>query len=519
MPCKRKRFLRNSWKNDPNHQWLIQMNLAALVQSQTFATLLAALAPDSGLAAGKTVEARLVSLGKDGAATALINGIAIDLVLAGPEARQAPLQPGAVLTLRIDAPEEGIGLRATLLDLRPPAGDVPRPASAARPTEGLPPAIVDATAPAQNAAPVQRAQPAGPAAAAAPLPAAPLPPAGSVANPIEAANTARALAGPLLGPALARQDSMAPLFANLRVLANGSVSLVLPKPLMRLVDQILAQALPAERQPVTAAALRQAVARSGLFLEAREARKSEVPSVAAEPKAGPPQSDLKAGLTALRDMLRPLLETEPPQRTPNASDREPLATAAEAAPRPAPPRRDGPLAPQPPAEPSLAAAEKPLTIARTLLEQTEAALDRVKLAQFASLPPEPSRADASQGQRWLTEIPLALQNGIATLPLQIDREPPRRGPHEVEAPLWRVRFALDAEPLGPLQGALTLQGRAVSVSLWAEREETSRILRAAAPDLQAALATARFEDSAVDVHTGQPQARQAAAGQFLDRRS
>jgi hypothetical protein len=82
-----------------------------------------------------------------------------------------------------------------------------------------------------------------------------------------------------------------------------------------------------------------------------------------------------------------------------------------------------------------------------------------------------------------------------------------------------MRFALDVEPMGPLQGVVTLQGRAVGVSLWAEREETSLALRGAVPDLQAALSNAQFEDGTVDIHTGQPHARRAAAGQFLDRLS
>ena len=85
------------------------------------------------------------------------------------------------------------------------------------------------------------------------------------------AATPRALAGPLLGTALARQDSLAPLFANLRGLAEGSVSLVLPKPLLAAIDRVLAQAVPAERRPVTAQVLREAVQGSGLFLEARQA--------------------------------------------------------------------------------------------------------------------------------------------------------------------------------------------------------------------------------------------------------
>lgn len=518
------------------------MNLAALVQSQTLATLLAALAPGAGLEPGKTVEARLLSLGKDGTATALIDGVKIDLVLAGPEVRQAALQPGTTLTLKIEAPEDGgRGVRATLLAARP-AGEALTPPAQLVPVDG--PRREPALAPLALET-GRSAKPSAPEVAAPGLPASTPRLAGtssSTSSPVpatvaaspapaqllqsEAAPSPRALAGPLMGEALARQDSLAPLFANLQVLANGTISLVLPKPLMGLIDQILAQAMPAERRPVTGQGLKQAVARSGLFLDAQEAR---LPSRASDrPEAAAPgvspHTDLKAGLRALGDMLRPLVVPDAAAPGLNPAGAEPrtaeqAASEPEAHIRPSPPRRDGALAPQSIAEPSLSAGEKPLVIARTLLDQTEAALDRVKLAQFASLPPEPNRPEVAQGQRWVTEIPLAFQAGTAILPLHIEKDPPRRGPSGVEAPLWRVRFALDAEPMGPLQGVVTLLGRAVSVSLWAERERTSQFLRGAAPDLQAALANAQFEDGTVDIHTGQPQARRATAGQFLDRLS
>lgn len=558
------------------------MNLAALVQSQTFATLLSALATESGIAVGKTLEARLLTLDDDGNATALVNGVKVALVLSGPEAKQAPLQPGATLILRIDAPDEAGGaLRATLLETRPPAAGMTTPAQqapvdGALPSRGAAPtptplpaggipsstpagspgvqppvgqapvspqlapaAIILAGRPAPIVQPAQ-AESMGPAVIVAPRPvqgsqpaaagaaaqASPTPPAAPATSP-------RALAGPLLGQAIGRQDSLAPLFANLRHLANGSVSLVLPKPLLQVAEQILAQAMPAERRPITQQVLQTAIARSGLFLEAREATAAPMRQAdgGGNPPAGNigPQLDLKAGLRALKEMLQPLVEPEMAQAAPRESARPALARALvgeayganqeQQAPRPAPPRRDGALAPQPIAEPSLGAGEKPVVIALTLLEQTEAALDRVKLAQFASLPPEGPRAETQQNARWLTEIPLAFQAGTAIMPLQIERDPPQRGPAGVEGPIWRMRFAFDVEPMGPLQGVVTLQGRAVGVSLWAEREETSRALRGAVPDLQAALAIAQFEDGTVDIHTGQPQARPAGAGQFLDRLS
>ena len=57
------------------------------------------------------------------------------------------------------------------------------------------------------------------------------------------------------------------------------------------------------------------------------------------------------------------------------------------------------------------------------------------------------------------------------------------------------------------------------MTLWAERDETSQILRCAAPGLESALLHADFASGAVDVHTGQPRVMQPTAGQFLDRLS
>jgi hypothetical protein len=504
--------------------------LAALIKSQNLATLLATMTGNGGLAAGKTVEAKLVSVDQGGNATALVNGVKVALVLAGPEARQAALQPGAGLMLKLAAPAEpGAPLQATLVGIRPAQAN----SSNASPAAGQPPV---GTTPSTPQSP-QAATPAAVAAATTQAAAAPaalqagraIPAANTPVTPQSAPAAPRAVAGPLLGAALGRQDSLAPLFANLGSLAQGSVALTLPKPLMALVDQILAQRLPtAETRPVTAETLKAAVARSGVFLEARQAA-GEAPT---------PQTDLKAALQSLRDLLKPAVEGAPaarpqlplpgeatneaapqPGRSAMRSTPEQDATAsAPTKPRPAPPR-DGLLTPQPAAEASLTNAARPAAIAQTLFGQAEAALDRIALAQYASLPQEAARLDQQPPARWLTEIPLALPNGTAVLPLEIERDPPQSGSATPDAPLWRVRFALDVEPLGALQGVVTLQGRAIGVSFWAEREDTSRLLRQATPDLETSLLRSRFDSAEFEVFTGHPQQAKAAAGQFLDRRS
>lgn len=536
------------------------MNLAQLVQSQNFATLLQALDAAGELAAGRTVQARLLSLEADGTATAAIGDTKVALVLAGPQARQAALQPGATLLLRLDPPEQpGGDLRATLVETRPPApSPAPGPAPS-RTAAAAPPAPPSAAAAPIAGSPATKAQPAVPssppaaaAAASPPAPASPslhpaVPASGNVApgsqaaapvaaapqagaspaplpaSPLPlAAAAARALAGPLLGQALQRQDSLAPLFANLRGLAQGSIALTLPRALLPAIGRVLGQSIPVERQPVTAQRLKEAFENSGLFLEARKA--------AGEP--APPQGDLKASLQALREALLPIVDALSPDPKAARQERgaampapdqpQDVATGptSDQAPRAAAPRRDGPLLPQPATEPTLSPGVKPLAIAETLLDQTDAALDRIKLTQYASLPPENARQDGTQpAQRWLAEIPLAFQHGTAMLPLQVEREAPRRTAEGVSAPLWRIRFALDVEPMGPLQGIVTLRGRDVGVTLWAEREQTSQLLRGAAPGLESALLLAEFASGAVDVHLGQPRVMQPTAGQFLDRLS
>lgn len=523
------------------------MNLAQLIQSQNFALLMQALGNAGDLTAGQTVPARLLALEPDGTATAAIGDIKVSLVLAGPQARQAALQPGATLMLHLEAPEQpGGDLRATVVDIRPPdatpnaatgaatsnpvapgtpifgmasnapSGTLPTPVLTPSPTQGAGmPAAPKVLSAGQTveAAPVGQplARPGAVAAAVGnptPLRATPGDPStlAPVASP-------RALIGPMLGAALQRQDSMAPLFANLRGLIEGALALALPKPMLAAADRVLAQAFPVERAVLTGPKLQDALKSSGLFMEAN----------AAAGRPAPAAGDLKAALLALSEALQPVIDAMSP--APQAARQPPVAGAttdqSEAPSPPPPPRRDGPLAPQPPAERTLVPGDPPLAIASALLNQTDAALDRIKLTQYASLPLDAARPESAQAapQRWLAEVPLAFQQGIATLPLQVERDPPRRTVEGVVPPIWRIRFALDVEPMGPLQGVVTLQGRAVGVTLWAERENTGQLLRGAAPGLESALLHADFGSGAVDVHTGRPKAVQPTAGQFLDRLS
>ena len=115
------------------------------------------------------------------------------------------------------------------------------------------------------------------------------------------------------------QGGLAPLMADLR---QAVESLALAPPLKAAAQQVLALQTPLSPK-ISAPALRQAVAQSGLFLEAR---------LAATPEA-PPGPDLKAALLVLRQVLA---AAAPGPKAMGDGAPRPPTTAAPAAPQSAP---------------------------------------------------------------------------------------------------------------------------------------------------------------------------------------
>ncbi|WP_024519769.1 flagellar hook-length control protein FliK [Bradyrhizobium sp. Tv2a-2] len=161
------------------------------------------------------------------------------------------------------------------------------------------------------------------------------------------------------------------------------------------------------------------------------------------------------------------------------------------------------------------------TVARRLLEDTDAALARQTLLQVASLPQSAdaheSRAEAAMS-RWNFEIPFATQQGTAMAQFEISRDGSSN--NEVEAPkrVWRARFTLDVEPAGPVHALVTYSGQRTSVRMWAERPYTAARLRAGAFELSQALSRAELVPGDIIIREGTPpQPAPAKAGYFLDR--
>jgi hypothetical protein len=168
---------------------------------------------------------------------------------------------------------------------------------------------------------------------------------------------------------------------------------------------------------------------------------------------------------------------------------------------------------------SLPAGADALQVGEVLTKRTDAALAHMKLLQLASLPDAPERPSANQasGPRWMFEIPFATPQGSTVAQFQISRDS-EGGANEQTGPVWRARFSLDIEPIGPVHAQVALMGERAWVTLWAEREDGVESLRAKESLLSQSLKDCDFA-AEIAFCLGTPNRRVAAAGQFLDRAS
>ncbi|WP_266172196.1 flagellar hook-length control protein FliK [Dyella subtropica] len=240
---------------------------------------------------------------------------------------------------------------------------------------------------------------------------------------------------------LPQQNGYAPLLATLGALAQRPLLRQLP-PQLRAALALLEHSI---RTPVEIAhgpGLREAMKRSGLFLESQLAQ---------------PQTDL--GMLGEDDWKAALLRLAATldQSTPAA----PTAGEAETAP---PLLQRGlfaqPRAPMP--EPLQPGDVESLLV--RLHGEVHAALARLEVAQL----------EAHNANAWMIEIPLQGESGQDILQLQL--KPSDDDPDQPSA--WNFGFAIDLPRLGPVQGELQLRGLRLSVRLWAQRaDSTDRLER------------------------------------------
>jgi hypothetical protein len=313
----------------------------------------------------------------------------------------------------------------------------------------------------------------------------------------QAANAPAAAAPSALQAAVASAaGSQAGLAGLLAELASALPSGALPSDVQAAAVQIVDAQLPLDPPP-TALDLQQAIARSGLFLEAQLAE-----------SGAPPAGDLKAALLNLVQALEPSLDDSAPVGLPPTGGALP------------PPYAGAALQGQPPAAPLLRPDAALELIAALLSKEAKGALSRKVLMQAASLA-KSGQAASPQGSvrrpaaNWLFELLFAAPDGPAVGQFEIDRDAEPPG-DDARDPVWRVRFSLDFAPMGPIHARISLGGGQAHVALWAENEDTRSLLDAQQSDLTDAL---RDDDltAQVAVFQGRPNVAPAAAGQIMNR--
>ena len=305
--------------------------------------------------------------------------------------------------------------------------------------------------------------------------------------------------GDAVQAAASRQGGLGPLLADLEQAIKTEA---LPQLVAAVVARVLGARLPLEA--LSAAGLRQALARSGLFLEA-----SLGASLSPDPSPAP-GLDLKAVLLVLRQMLQAWMNSEP------GTQAGPAASMSA----PPPPYRGAPPSAQAQAQASLPPYAPSGAVAQRLLAETDAALARQTLLQLASLPENEAGVHAvTRAAQWAFEIPLAAGQGSAIAQFEIRRDGHAATEASADSFTWRVRFSVNLEPMGPVHALIALAGERAAVTLWAERETSAAHLRANGALLQDALRAVALEPRDFQVRVGVPAAPAPAAGRFLDRAS
>ncbi len=315
--------------------------------------------------------------------------------------------------------------------------------------------------------------------------------------------------------AAVRQSGLAPLFANIEQL----IKMPLPKEVLSAAGAMLQTRIRADA-PVDAATIKSAVKRSGLFLEQQIAAGNP-------PRADAP--DIKHALMVLQHALRSWIATPDKgiaRQDLAALDSQaaPLTASGHVPSMPPPlPYRGAPTAPQPAVMPTVGEGILPREAGKQVLVQAEGAQARQTLLQAASLPDRlESARNEPQGQRWLFEVPLASTQGTSIAQFEIGREGGRAGERDDVPAVWRARFSVDIEPIGPVHAQIALIGERAAVTLWAERDGVAAQLRETSGGLAENMKRADLEPSEIQVRHGsprQPPPERTPSGRFLDRAS
>jgi hypothetical protein len=273
---------------------------------------------------------------------------------------------------------------------------------------------------------------------------------------------------------LPQQNGYAPLLATIGALSQWSIVRQLP-PYLRSALALLEHSMSTPQEVSTGEGLRQAVNRSGIFLEAQLAQAPASDATTAH-------DDMKGALLRLVAILKgqPLVgESSDAEVDPPLLYRGVL------------PQGRFPLPPE------LANSSEATDFLPRLYTDVQSALARLEVAQL--------QAGVAN---WLVEIPIQDADGADVLQLLLKQQ------QEGEQ-AWTLGFSLDLPSLGPIVGELQLRGLRLSLRLWAQHRDTVDRLEEQFEDIRSRLdATGLFLDQ-LSCQFGLPQAGNSVSAVFL----
>ncbi|MCF6337806.1 MAG: flagellar hook-length control protein FliK [Gammaproteobacteria bacterium] len=217
----------------------------------------------------------------------------------------------------------------------------------------------------------------------------------------------------------------------------------LPQPLIELVRAVVDR-LPDNGNVSSGDGLKQAIAQSGLFMEARLAQ------ILQQPTSGTttPPIDFKGGLLSLLLTLLNFSKNMSPTNTVPTQTMPHTQTGMQT---------------------TLNQQMNLQQILAELLRNVGSGLARLQLSQLVS------SATEEEGKRaWIMEIPVRSGEHIDLIQMRIEKEKNQRSPKKPA--LWTVTLALELRELGPIQARVTLADKIVSTRFWAEHISTAELI-------------------------------------------
>lgn len=302
---------------------------------------------------------------------------------------------------------------------------------------------------------------------------------------------------------VSQQSRQGSLDGLVKVLQNLPPSDQTSSDLRAAVDKLLA-GLPDVQQLSTPKGLAQALANSGLFLEAKLLT-GQNPTLAPDMKGDLLKliAQLTPGLPANTNFNAIIAANTLVQAMPSFV-RNALGMLGQVSAKPSP--TSFPLP-----ERLLQSAEGEDDLEH-LLRLAAAAVSRLQSHQLSSLEQTGVTSDGRLMSTWQLEIPMRNLQDIVPLQVKFQREEApekeqpreRRDEREPKQPLWRVELAFDMEPLGPLQIQAQLIKGSLSSQLWAERPYTASLIESNLAALRQRLLDSGLNVGDLDCHLGTP---------------